>query len=205
MGRSPISGIPDEEYVEDPLAYIANEAKVLLPLACWGFAESYRRFKSYFNAKLIYDSDMCRIRIGWGWERESGNQIAISYGRLHAPNDEITMKWNGEICLAWHSPFRAFFFLDGVMTSRFVVHPIVDEFRKSEIFNKLAGKRDGRIGLAYHAFIWERYAPRLFELFDLRRPELWNQYREFLRVCYVAEGENEEDDYGPLPPYYRVC
>jgi hypothetical protein len=58
-----------------------------------------------------------------------------------------------------------------------------------------------------HAAIWEQYGMRLFELFDLRRPDLWEQYRTWLRARYIAEGKNEEEQkkFGIFIPYYRIC
>ncbi len=42
-----------------------------------------------------------------------GNSISIYYGRLHAPNEETTMIWNGEECHCWHRFELALHFLDG--------------------------------------------------------------------------------------------
>jgi len=36
--------------------------------------------------------------------------------------------------------------------------------------------------------IWEHYGKRLFELFDLRQPNLWEQYRGFLKEFYDIKG-----------------
>jgi hypothetical protein len=207
MGRSTIAGIPDEDYIEDPLEHMAGYAQTYLRLDQWRFKESFRRFKSYFDAELIYNSDICRIRLGWGWDRDSGNLIFISYGRLHAPNYETKMEWNGEKRDAWHSYTNPLFFLDGIMTNSFAVHPILKKFRQSEGYRNLASNRTGKVNLVFHSFIWEYYTPRLFELFDLRRPKLWEEYRTFLHECYVAENRNEELDekqHGKTP-YYRVC
>ena len=41
-----------------------------------------------------------------------------------------------------------------------------------------------------HKAIWQYYGNRLFELFDLRRPDLWQQYREFLKEVYDIKGRN---------------
>jgi hypothetical protein len=39
-----------------------------------------------------------------------------------------------------------------------------------------------------HAMIWEHYGQRLFELFDLRRPDLWEKYSSFVIQVYDLKG-----------------
>src|SRR6266498_5171045 len=38
--------------------------------------------------------------------------------------------------------------------------------------------------------IWEQYAPRLFEIFDLHRADLWQDYGKFLKEVYDISGRN---------------
>ena len=39
-----------------------------------------------------------------------------------------------------------------------------------------------------HMEVWEHYGKKLFELFDLRQPNLWEQYRGFLKELYDIKG-----------------
>jgi hypothetical protein len=52
-----------------------------------------------------------------------------------------------------------------------------------------------------HATIWESYAPRLFEVFDLRRPDLWEEYRQFVKEVYDIKGRNPAIN----PPPDKIC
>jgi hypothetical protein len=199
-----------DEVVNDPCEYMAQLAQRILPLAKWGFEENFRLGK-----RLIYNSKLCRLKIVWGnWDYMGGNCISIYYGRLHAPSEAVTMKWNGEECACWHDIECVLHFLDGSVpesaesaSKMGYSHPVKEKFLQSEVGKSLTGKRRQPEWLMQmHAAIWEHYAPHLFEVFDLRCPELWEQYREFLRACYVAEGRSEEIDEKKWMriPYYRV-
>jgi len=52
-----------------------------------------------------------------------------------------------------------------------------------------------------HAYIWEEYAPRLFELFDLRHTDLWEKYRQFLKAVYDIKGRS----LNIKPPLDSIC
>jgi hypothetical protein len=52
-----------------------------------------------------------------------------------------------------------------------------------------------------HKAIWQYYGKRLFELFDLRQPDLWQEYREFLKEVYDIKGRNP----AIKPPMDKVC
>jgi hypothetical protein len=208
MGRSPISGIPDEEYLEDPLAWMEEAAFSLLPLRDFGFKKSYQYFRSYFDAYLIFDSPQCRIRLYWyGWERESGNSMSIVYGRLHAPNEGGSVEIDGKEYDVWHFVDPVLMFLDNFPPQHIYIasHPKIEAFYQKEENMSLKDRRFPIFVLKLHAFIWSEYAPRLFDVFDLRRPDLWEQYRAWLKACYVAEGRKEEEDERKgLIPFYRV-
>lgn len=196
-----------DEVINDPCEYMARLAQSILPLTKWGFIENIRLAK-----EIIYDSKHCRISIVWGnWDYLGGSPINVYYGRLHAPNQQITMNWNSEECRCWHRLELALHFLDSstpkLTEKKKYSHSLKDKYKQSELGQSLTGKRRQPEWLLHmHSTIWDHYAPRLFELFDLRRPELWEQYRMFLRECYVSEGGNEEDDKkNGIIPYYQVC
>lgn len=194
----------ENERVEHPCEYMSQLAQELLPLSKWGFKESYR---SNRTKDLIYDSEWCRVSFGWsGWDYMGGNSITIYYGRKHATDDKYTMSWNGEECYCWHRVELALHFLDG-RTPEYGAkmeysHDLKEKFKRSELGQSLTGKRRQPEWLMQmHATIWEQYVPRLFELFDLRRPDLWEQYRKFLKEVYDIKGRNPDI----TPPEDKIC
>jgi hypothetical protein len=182
----------DERNV-DPLQEMHRLAQNHLDLVKWGFKESYSSSRS---GNLIYDSELCRVNLVWGgWDYIGGNSISMYYGRLHAPNEKATFRWNGEECYCWHRFEHALHFLDGhtpVYHSKMLyTHSLIEEYENSQVAQKLKGKNSQPEWLVrMHAMVWEHYAPRLFELFDLRRPDLWEQYRQFLKQVYDIKGRS---------------
>jgi hypothetical protein len=183
--------IPEDERVENPCEYMADLANTHLPLDRWGFRESYRSEK---DERLILDSQWCRVKFVWsGWEMYGGNTISIHYGRLHAPDDSPKMEWKGEECHCWHREELALHFLDkrspDYAATMIYSHALIQDYRDSELGKSLGKRRRQPEWLArMQAMIWENYAPRLFELFDLRHSELWEQYRQFVKEVYVIKG-----------------
>lgn len=194
----------DEERIDDPCKYMAQLAQRILPLAKWGFEESFRG-----GERLIYNSKLCRLKIVWGeWDYMHGYSISLYYGRLHAPNEASTMEWNGEKCECWHRSEPVLHFLDGhppnMPRIEMYSHPLIDPFYEDPLRKKYPNQPEWLLHM--EALIWQHYAPHLFEVFDLRHPELWEQYRSWLKTCYIAQGRKEEEDEKKgLIPYYRVC
>jgi hypothetical protein len=187
--------IPYEERIDDPCGEMAHLAERFLPLKKWGFDETYRSSK---DGRLILNSQWCRVKFLWsGWEAQVGNSINIFYGRLHASNDHQVMAWNKEDCYCWHglTGREVLNFLDGLSPQEAVFQKgfpqIIMQFRKSELWKNLAGKRcQPELTVKMNAVVWEYYGTRLFELFDLRRSDLWEQYRKFLKEYYDIKGRN---------------
>jgi hypothetical protein len=194
-------GTVDERNV-DPIQEMIRLANHYLPLALWGFQESYRSDKP---GNLIYDSEWCRVSFVWGgWDYRGGNTISIYYGRLHALNDKAVMSWKSEACYCWHSIENGLHFLDGrtpaeVAKLKFS-HPITDPFYEED-FRQQFYRRQPEWLAKMHATIWQQYGKRLFELFDLRRPDLWEQYRRFLKEVYDIAGRSP----AIRPPLDKVC
>ena len=191
----------DERKV-DPIQEMVCVAQSFLDLSSWGFTESYRSAKS---GNLIYDSELCRLNLVWGgWDYGGGNIISIYYGRLHAPNEEPTMMWHGEECRCWHDVDYALHFLDKrtpVDAAKFSYsHPITDPFYEEE-FRKSFSRRQPEWLAQMHAAIWRYYGKRFFELFDLRRTDLWGQYQHFLKEVYDMKGRRPHTK----PPLDKVC
>jgi hypothetical protein len=173
----------------DPIKEMARIAESALNLPGWGFRESYR---SIDPAKLIYDSEWCRIKIVWGgWDYGGGNSISIYYGRLHALSEKTTMIWSGEECYCWHDFDQALHFLDGRTPAESAKlsysHALTTPFYADE-FREKFGRRQPDWLAQMHVTIWQHYGTRFFELFDVRHPELWEQYRQFLKQVYDIAG-----------------
>jgi hypothetical protein len=173
----------------DPIQEILRLSQSFLSLDIWGFNESFR---SVSNKILIYDSASCRVKLVWsGWDYLDGNSISIYYGRLHAPNESPKMIWNDEECHAWHRCEHALHFLDGRSPADAVKMnystPLTSRYYEEEYRQKFH-RRQPEWLMKMHADVWEHYGQMFFELFDLRQPGLWEQYRRFLKEFYDIKG-----------------
>ena len=186
----------------DPIDEMTRIVQRFLNLATRGFIESYRSAKP---GKIIFDSEWCRLSIVWGgWDYGGGNSIHIRYGRLHALNEKTTMIWDSEECRCWHRFEHALHFLDGrspADTAKLnYSHPITTPFYEEEFRQKFRRRQPEWLA-QMHVTIWKHYGNRLFELFDLRQPELWQQYRQFLKEVYDIEGRDADIK----PSLDKVC
>jgi hypothetical protein len=194
----------NDERKVDPVQEMNRIAQSYLDLDEWGFKESFRASKP---GKLIYDSEWCRLSLIWGgWDPLGGNSISIYYGRLHAPEENAMMIWNGEECYCWHRVELALHFLDGhtaeSASKTIYTHPLIEQYKRSELGQSLKGKRRQPEWLVQkHVIIWQHYGKRIFELFDLRRPDLWEDYRQFLKEVYDIKGRSPNIK----PPPDKVC
>ena len=131
----------------------------------------------------------------------------INYGRLHAVFDDLYLLWNGEKCHCWHSVAYVLHFLDGLSPDEIAGKnyrrpKIMEQFRQSQVGQSLRGRTHQPEWLTrMHAAIWNHYGLRLFEVFDLRRPELWEQYRQFMKSLYDIEGRSPNIN----PPLDSIC
>jgi hypothetical protein len=185
----------------------------LLPLNRWGFEQNIS-FVSKIRPDIkdaalrpiyptvIYNSGYCRIKFVLDKEGYQ-DQLIIYYGRMHAPDDERLMNWNNENCYCWHSHDLdlALKYLDGVSPQdvakkRWPSHGVQE-------FLNLGFSRDLRQPesmVRMHAAIWEFYGDRLFNLFDLRRSDLWKRYSLFVREFYDSYGR------APIVPSFdKIC
>jgi hypothetical protein len=185
----------------NPITEMMRIAQDILRFELRGFKETYRSEKS---PQLIYDSVWCRISLVWGgWDYGSGNTMHIYYGRLHAPNEKETMLWNGEKCHCWHGIEQALHFLDGRTPADTAEldysHPVTDSFYEEENEQKYESQPEWMAHM--HVAVWEHYGDRMFGLFDLRQPDLWKQYQQFLKDVYDIKGRIDSIQ----PPLDRVC
>ncbi len=192
----------DDERNVDPLREMLRLIQDSSSLSTWGFRESFR---SKDGKEIIYDSEWCRMNIIWGgWDPMGGNSISIYYGRLHAPNETATMFWEGEECHVWHGLKPALYFIDGLLPVGAVdaksSHELTDKYHEEE-FRKTYHRRQPEWLMKMHMDIWDHYGVRFFELFDLRRPDLWLGYRQFLKEFYDIKGRRKSI----VPSMDKVC
>jgi hypothetical protein len=192
----------DDERNVDPLREMLRLIQDSSSLSTWGFRESFR---SKDGKEIIYDSEWCRMNIVWGgWDPMGGNSISIYYGRLHAPNETATMFWEGEECHVWHDFTTVLYFLDGTFPAEAAKmkasHPLTDKYYEEE-FRKTYHRRQPEWLMKMHMDIWDHYGVRFFELFDLRRPDLWLGYRQFLKEFYDIKGRRKSI----VPSMDKVC
>lgn len=179
----------DDERNVDPIQEMLRLTQGFSNLGTWGFKENFRSVK---NNILIYDSQWCRIKFVWGgWDYLEGNSISIYYGRLHAPNEEVKMIWHGEECHTWHRFEHALHFLDGrspIDAAKMNYStPLISKYYEEE-YNQKFHRRQPEWLMKMHMEVWEHYGIKLFKLFDLRQPDLWEQYRGFLKEFYDIKG-----------------
>lgn len=186
------SGINEayKKLAEEKLSELVQLLETCMNFEKWGFTQSFYGLAEEFVPSVIYNSDKCRIRFGWiPADMRDGPDSAtlyIRYGRLHASNQKRFMIWNGINCHCWHALHDTFGFLDGLSPQEAVdksrdVSRFVDEFAR---LNKGHGWSNIEWSARLHSATWENYGNRLFDLFDLRRPDLWEQYRQFLVEFY---------------------
>jgi len=177
----------------------------------WGFELIHSGVFPQYLPYIVYLSNQCQIRFRWEQDRPyESPAISVSYGRLHAPIDQYIMAWNEVQCYCWHEIGKALNFLDGLSPSdttnrEFRLPHIMREFSQSS----LAPGPEQEYLIKMHSYIWAHYGQRLFDLFDLRRPDLWNEYRSFLKQYYIHRDEhNKLKGISPspaIPPLYNVC
>jgi hypothetical protein len=134
------------------------------------------------------------------------------------------MIWNGEECYCWyhHGDLHLLlYFLDGLSVHEAsdneirlsydkrprTWHPLVQALDDSMKNPNETGTKEQVFGqyLKFHRSIWDRYELRFFELFDLRRPDLWENYRKFLRAVYEPEEQEFKEKGIHRLPRHQVC
>lgn len=181
-----------------------------VPFEKWGFRQSFYGVSEEFVPGIIYDSDKCRVRFGWiPSDLRDGPDSAtlnILYGRLHAQNHQRFKIWEGRQCYCWHNLFidKIYHFLDGLspqetVNKEYELPGFISQFNE---LNKDSGWSNIEWSIRQTSLIWEYYGSRLFDLFDLRHPDLWEQYTNFLREFYQL---SPEVFHPSAPPGENVC
>jgi hypothetical protein len=180
-----------------------------LDFKAWGFRFAYSHIypEHQHIPYAIFDSEKCRVMFALtaGGRYQRGPTMSVYYGRLHAPNVGEIIVWNGEECWCWHGwpgVNQALNFLDGLSPQdavdqmRVKQQPWPDvpqQFMHTEAAKKLMwnGYLTPELWVNMQKVIWAHYGDRLFDLFDLRRPDLWEQYVLFVREYYRIIGRVE--------------
>jgi hypothetical protein len=189
------SGINEsfKRLAEEKLPGLVQTLESCMNFEKWGFEQSFYGLAEEFAPSVIYDSNKCRVRFAWlPADIRDGPDSAtlyIVYGRLHASNQQRFMMWNGRKCHCWHKSNMMIKFLDGLspqeaVTKRFKSEPIREQF--SEL-NKGHKWSNVEWAARQDSFLWKHYGNRLFDLLDLRHPELWEQYVLFVKKFYQLD------------------
>lgn len=180
----------------------------ILNVRHWGFQQTFKGVGAQIPPTVVYDSEWCRVRfmLQASDRHDDKTQMTIMYGRLHAPIDQFVITWNGEQCHCWHGLKRALYFLDGLSPREMIERRSrwpdrMEQFEHSRLEQGLKWPQPEWL-VRMHSFIWGEYGKRLFELFDIRRPDLWEKFSLFLK-------EYDKLYEGPpvpvYPPEYKVC
>jgi hypothetical protein len=185
-------------------------AESYLNLGKWGFKESARLevLGDSMVPSVIYNSRLCRVKISFNeWHppyQSIDYSVDIYYGRLSAPNDKNIIVRNNEECYCWHGITKVLHFLDNrtpeYATKNLLSHDLIKQYIK-QLSSDVPSHKLPEWEVRKHAYIWEEYAPRLFELFDLRRMDLWEKYRLFLKEVYDIKGRSPNI----IPSLDRIC
>jgi hypothetical protein len=178
-----------------------------------GFELAYNGAVPNSHPSIFYQSNQCKFRIQCTRDaRDPEIEIYISYGRLHAPLDKDIIEWKNEKCYCWHSLSGSplLYFLDGQSPAEansleYITPRILKEFLE---LIKGKGWTVPEYSARKHAFIWERYDQRLFDLFDLRYPDLWDEYVNFLKKYdYIRNERSKMKVIGidNSPVIYKIC
>ncbi len=163
-------------------------------LKMWGFVQTYSRIVADTFPLIIYDNQWCRVRFEYNWVDYAGLSIfkreaKIRYGRLHATNDGgYILGPNEKKAIGWHAlRYYVINFLDNLSPQEVVDGKgrdprVINKFERTGLAWVLP--EESRIGgtiveLRLHNRIWEYYGQKLFDVFDLRNPELWIKYVQF--------------------------
>ncbi len=184
--------------------------KTFIDFPRWGFEVSLTDYSRWGNPKIIINSEYCRVSFRFSKKRfRTEDEMITRYGRRHAPDHEVSIIWQGEECRCWHGyRWRPIEFLDGLTPQEAVDQeewpPVAQAFRDSDEGKQLAGDFQPEFSLRLQSILWEHYGERLFELFDLRRPDLWEEYRKFVEDYYkIMNYKPLKGD--PFPPFQKIC
>jgi hypothetical protein len=171
----------------------------------WGFRQSYIRPENY--PTIIYDSEWCRVKFafeGSGDQHDQRTYLRVYYGRLHAPSNNSFMLLNKEEHWCWHDDHFVLNFIDGLSPEEGIQEKYtpraIAQYKKTDLAAVLNSLSPAEWTAGMAAQIWKEYGQRLFEVFDLRRPDLWDRYKVFVDEMYAIE----QPDSHAFAPYNKI-
>jgi hypothetical protein len=172
----------------------------------WGFKQSY-----VHSPEIIYNSQWCRVKFYFDYYAVYPHPhigMYAHYGRVHAPNNDYFMIYKGEKCWCWHELDLPLRFLDDMTPKEAADEwnaylrwpPGIRQFIETTIDKKI---HSPEWNIRIQHVSWEHYGQRLFELFDLRQPALWERYNQFVKEFYkIIDSRSYVDG---APPRDRIC
>jgi hypothetical protein len=174
----------------------------------WGFEIIHAGALFDFSSAIVFQSEFCKVRVWTFRDRPyEQSEIYYSYGRLHAPNEKHTIrleKWGGREYHCWHDHLNLYLvlcFLDEVSPQELVRKPfpylpdILSKFEK-----EASGWSHHERFARQQNVIWNHYGQRLFELYDYRKPNVWNKYVGFVKeLRFLTEKKTPPSDYDGDP------
>ena len=152
--------------------------KEYFPLGELGFGNPSPAANGY-----IFDSKFCRVKFELSlFNYYPQHETIISYGRLHAQDNEKYISWNGEKCLCWHSNIHiTVAFIEGISAQELADDGHGEIWLSLVNALKIDYPRTGyfEYPLRLHAKLWKHYGERLLSVFDLRKPENWEKYSRY--------------------------
>ena len=202
----------NEDIVQKRFSEAIQTLERYLDFKYWGFKVIHFEAFPQSSPYAIYQSEKCLIRFRWVQSRPHAEpMIYTTYGRLHAPFDQDVMVWNGQKCYCWHVTNGILNFLDGMSPTTITINDYVAPriLRDFYQFNKDYKGSLGEYIAKVQTTIWNHYGNHFFDLFDLRRPDLWEKYSKFLKEYYEHQYKQAKlEVHKPFisePPLYLVC
>jgi hypothetical protein len=168
---------------QKPVEELVRLIKQDMHLERWGFSITKKGVSSKV-IRVVLCSEICKVKLFCTRDNGQLCSISLDYARLHAPDEEGTYMFHeDQKCICWHNLFFGVLdFLDGMtpeeaVNSHWSGKRIIGLEQEPKIAN--LGKYNPERTLYFHDEIWTRYAPELFQLFDLRDQTLWKKYYEF--------------------------
>ncbi len=209
-GERPLNSIRQEKCKkasENLIEFISQH----LDYTTYGFHTSYHDLERH-NPYVALDSEWCRVSFTLDMNRPyEQDMLKVRYGRVHAPNEQFVMEWEGKSCWCWHKYIHAVFFIAGItpeetvdMMSRRDYPNVVQEFFDSKLASQYHKEYRPKYDLHLHKTIWEHYGQRFFEVFDVRQFDIWEQFKFFVKEIFRIKGRTSLPIVD-LPPSYEIC
>jgi hypothetical protein len=182
----------------------------------WGFQLTYKK-EIYPNGPfLIYENKFCRVKFTYNIERYQWHDELMGYfGRQHASNDSEKIIWKGKECRCWFGEWdKLVQFIEGetavhAFETKLKVCLYYNQFFEISGLEELKKKNFFEFNLQKEKFIWEKYGPEIFKIFDVNNSELWNRFYQFNweyeQLEFKEWQEKKPNDWVISPPFWQIC